>query len=356
MSKMPSKHRYAIAAFAGLAITLAGCSGPPSGEPTSSAVLPTDLDELIELAQSEDAFVVYGNVTAQQGEGLLDEFAATYDLDADIQYNRFTSAELLQRFQAEAASGRVLSDFIFNAYPSLFEENPDLFTTITPELLPNLADYPAQNVTDLGVRYSVSPFAIHYNNELLSEDEVPHSWEDLADERFRGQIILNDPRTNPAYNVLLHYVQEEHGSELLEAIGNSDYQLTNSSVNGIQILAAGGASVMLPVPNVGVSLPPEAPVGFVIPEGTAFVAESWWGLPSQAANPAIAALFANWLLGAESREFACGSVWSTAVNDAATPGASGCPVLENVQSITDPAEVAKVPEYEQEIYELLKVQ
>lgn len=357
MSKMPSQHRLAIVALSGLAIILAGCAGSPSADPAPTApTTPSDLDELIELARGESSFVVYGNMTAEQVEGMLEEFAAAYDLDADIQYNRFTSAELLQRFQAEAGSGRVLSDFIFNAYPSLFDENPDLFTEITPELLPNLADYPEHNVTGFGIRYGVAPFAVHYNTELLSDDQVPRRWTDLTDDRFRGQIVLNDPRTNPAYNVLLHYLQEEYGEDLLEAIGDSDYQLTNSSVNGIQVLAAGGALAMFPVPNVASGLPPDAPVGFVVPEGTAFVAEQWYALPSQAANPAIATLFANWLLTAESREFVCGAPWfSGAVNDAATPGAEACTVLEDTQSITDPGEIARVPEYEQEIYNLLDV-
>jgi len=351
--------------IAGLALAIAGCSSQPDAPAPSE---PSSADgawdaELIEQAKQEGAFVIYGNAAAEQGEGLTEQFKRDLGLEGiQVEYNRFTSAELLQRFQTEAASGHILADFILNAYPSQFTapENADYFKTLTPELLPELETYQdiaPENVTETGIRYSVTPFAVQYNTDLLQGDDVPTKWEDFTDPKFKGQIILNDPRTNPAYNVELHYIAEELGDDWLRAIGDLDYQLTASGVTGIQQLAAGGAMVMFPTPNQAQTLPEGAPVGFIVPEGVTFVAESWFGLTEDAAHPAVAQLYANWLLSKQSREFACAQKqWNMSMNVDGIPGAEECPVRTEFQSITDTEEVAKVASYQQHIWDLLKLQ
>jgi len=347
--------------IAAAAIAVAGCSSDTSAPATSaSSGAPAGVDPaLLAQAKQEGSFVIYGNAAQEQGEGLTQEFLKEMGLDGiSVEYDRFTSAQLLQRFETEAAAGQIQADFIVNAYPSQFTDpaNAKYFTTLTPDVLPALADYPEVNVTPTGVRYSVTPFAVQYNTDLVQGDDIPTKWEDLTDPKFKGQIILNDPRTNPAYNVELHYIAQDLGDDWLKAIGNSGYQLTASSVTGIQQLAAGGAKLLFPAPNQAQTLPEGSPVGFVVPDGVTFVAESWFGLVKDAAHPAIAQLYAQWLLSEQGREFACSQKqWNMSMNVEGIAGAENCPVRTQFQSITDTDEVAKVAGYAQHIYDLLNL-
>lgn len=62
--------------------------------------------------------------------------------------------------------------------------------------------YPLRNeLADLGFHdpkgyfhpFVVIPFAIFYNHQMLTDDDVPRSWEDLLDSRWRGKILMPDP-------------------------------------------------------------------------------------------------------------------------------------------------------------------
>ena len=348
----------ATIALASAAALLTGCAGPApeTATKTPGAAAPQGLAALTEQAKNEGTLVAYGNMITEDVAALTDAFQAEYGLEnLNIEYTRLTSAELVQRFQVEADAGRVLADLILTTDTSIFEKHPELFETMTADLLPDVAKYPKINVREHGIQTYISPFGIIYNTQILSKKDVPTSWDDLADPSLAGQIILNDPRNSPVYRVMLNGIREDHGDKLLKAIGKSGFQLTNTSPNGMQVIAAGGSAAMFPAPNLLSGLPASAPVAFAVPEGRVFGTEQFFALPSGVAHPSAARLFGNWLLTEPAWKITCKK--PLYVNDASIPGAENCASVDPSKfvSISSAENVAGVGAYENEIYQLLNL-
>src|SRR5690606_28746180 len=102
-----------------------------------------------------------------------------------------------QRFRAEAEADSPLADIITSADPVFLSDavKQGWLATFQPGDLPALADWPAEYWFENA--YSASVLTASgwiYNTETVPPEEVPQTWEDLLDPKWKGEILYVDPR------------------------------------------------------------------------------------------------------------------------------------------------------------------
>jgi thiamine transport system substrate-binding protein len=150
------------------------------------------------------SFVSFGaaDVVAQafqEQTGAQIQFVATGD-----------SRTMLAKLIAEReATGQAPADVFIGVEVNdlAIAQRNDLFLPLTLDDVPELADVPLEIRFDPEQRlipYEHGFITLVYDSQRLREDQIPRTFEDLLDPKFRQQLIVEDPRTSsPGLSFLL---------------------------------------------------------------------------------------------------------------------------------------------------------
>ncbi len=147
--------------------------------------------KLIEAAKGEGTVSYYTTMTLSQSKKVADKFQAKYPF---LKVNLFRGGadELLNRIQTEARGSLFAWDVVSG--------RGDMVLTLSQSKL--LAPYQSPEskfidqdmVDDQGywAAYYVNPFVLGYNTNLVKKDEVPKTYEQLLDAKWKGKKISID--------------------------------------------------------------------------------------------------------------------------------------------------------------------
>ena len=151
-----------------------------------------------------DSFVSWGPALAikEKFEALFPGVTLTWVAVGD-------SSEMLSRLIAELRLGLPTADVFLGLadveLPRALAHN--VFQPYDPARIPNLADVPSDLIFDPTghvLPYDHGYVTFVYDSELLSEELVPQTLDDLLRPELRGKIIVTDPRTSsPGLSFLL---------------------------------------------------------------------------------------------------------------------------------------------------------
>jgi iron(III) transport system substrate-binding protein len=316
-------------AMAGVAaLLLSGCGGLSEAEPIVPAA-PAETEDkgaleiLVEAALQEGELTIYSSASDDVLKAVVDAFTADYP-GITVSTFRATGGELFNRYASEAEAGAVAADILAPSVNPDFLEDSGYFVELTTELIPNLADWPKEYVHPHHIAVAVTATTITYNTDLVSEDEVPTSWEDLLDPKWAGQAMMMDPRASDGYLSLWEILRKRFGDQFLEGIAAQGFELTNSGATAAQEVAAGAYKLAIgnyPAHSKGL-IAQGAPVGLI--EGL----DPTPGLVHAAAisvnapNPNAAALYVHWYMTKSAQQATCAGVYSPVKEDL-----PGCPSL-----------------------------
>ncbi len=272
----------------------AGDADPENPEPPA---------DLVAAAEEEGSLVFYSVPDESIAQGISEEFMARYDIT--VEFIRLVSADLQQRFAAEAESGQPGADLILLSDTPFFAEAYDAgWLTPLPEAGVEFPEaFPEQFITQGGrtAVVSVNGTVLGYNTDLV--EEPPTDWTDLASEAAANNIAISDPTTSAANVFFWSLIRSEYGDELLEQIAANQPTFTGGAVPSAQALAAGEVAYSTPqVSAILEGLAAEgAPVDYIMPDVTTG-SEIAVGIATEAANPNAARLFAHFILTREGNE------------------------------------------------------
>ena len=303
----------------------AATEGGSEGSESEGAGDEAGLEELVAAAKEEGALTFYSADTDEANKAITDGFTEEYDIPVHVL--RIATGGLVERFAGEQNAGVESADVLKVATYEIFEDEPDWFLPLDEELVPNLGDYPEESVSERNATLEIHPSVITYNTDLVAEEDVPTSWEDMTDPRWQGQILLTDPRTTPTYMGWAELMRELYGVEYLEALAEQDFDLVESATPGAQQVAAGAYAFNFPAaPAHSAELRAQgAPVGVAyIEEGSNGPAQEQ-GIVANALHPNAARLFMHYSLTEEASQLMC-DVVETAVP---LEGIEGCLALSD---------------------------
>lgn len=242
-----------------LALTLAACGGDDdetaaagdtaSDEATEDEAAaasepdePMTQDEICALGAEEGGFVHWHNHGPENMEQVYEAFSAEYP---EIQPQQ-------QNMTPDEAAQRILTEHLAGQPPSvdIAAGGAEVFAELNAEGLADTGvhwpDYgvPEDLVHDANmIRIHRIAMGLGYNTEAVDEDELPDTWEELVDERWRGSVIV-DPRGRPfdlislvwGHDQAIDYVERlkdvvaplviEGGTAGLVAVGSGEADLT----------------------------------------------------------------------------------------------------------------------------------
>lgn len=297
----------------GAMLMLTGC-GPQGGE--SVPVAGGSIDSLAEAAKKEGSLVLYSAEVQSDIDRITKAFTDEYGIPVEVV--RLSTGELNQRFSGEADAGSVAADVLISTDPRMYSDNADWFAQIDDESVPGIADYPEESVTDTAYASLIYVYSIAYNNQTLSEAEAPTSWEDLLDEKYSGQLLMNDVRATPAYIAWLDALDKRFGDEYLEKLGEAGAELAPTASTGAQQLAAGEFAVNFPSqPHQTLTLAESgAPLGNNPIDDPSIAYANYLGVSADAPHPNAARLFAAWRLTDDGQDALCAGTYATPISGA----------------------------------------
>jgi iron(III) transport system substrate-binding protein len=143
---------------------------------------------LVAGARQEGTVSVYGSSVTDDMNPVIDAFKKAYNID--VRYWRASSESLVQRALSEQRAGRCLVDTfstVAGELEALYREQVliPIKSPLTAELIPQaLRPHGAWVATRLNI------FSGAYNTNLVKPNEVPRSYQDLKDPRWKGRLTI----------------------------------------------------------------------------------------------------------------------------------------------------------------------
>jgi iron(III) transport system substrate-binding protein len=113
-----------------------------------------------------------------------------------IEFVRAGSVETVNRFVAERQAGRIFPDLLHGADPGGFDYFAErgwldkrlAELPLADQFLPGFVDKQSG-----WVAMRATGIALMYNTKLVKKDELPKTWKNLLDRKWKGRIAISDP-------------------------------------------------------------------------------------------------------------------------------------------------------------------
>jgi iron(III) transport system substrate-binding protein len=209
-----------------------------------------ELDALIKAARSEGEVVFYSGASANVAQRIADAFTAKYGIKSN--YTRTAGEQTIRRFGAEAEAGTFAADFFVSASdverfaPEAVQKG--WLEPIGRAGIPVVrsGEFPAKYLLPNVAIALVSPWGIGYNTQKVTAGNVPKGWLDLLEPRFKGQILIADPRSANAYAEFWEIMLDRYGESFLTRLRDQNLRNYASGIPATNGLAAGEGMVAIP--------------------------------------------------------------------------------------------------------------
>jgi iron(III) transport system substrate-binding protein len=194
--------------------------------------------KLVEAAKSEGTVAYYTTMTLSQSKKVADKFQAKYPF-LKVDLFRSGADELLNRIKTEARGGLYAWDVVSGRGDMVLtlSESKLLASYRSPEskfISPDMVD-------DAGywTAYYVNPFVLGYNPNLVKKEDVPKTYEQLLDPRWKGKKISID---DSAYGLLAGLIREwgkEKAVAYFKQLAAQEPVVIRGNTNRVQLAMAG---------------------------------------------------------------------------------------------------------------------
>lgn len=269
-----------------------------------------DFDALIKSAKAEGDLVVYSSSTGNVNKRAGDGFEAKYGIK--VAFVRSPSGTLMQRFAAEAETGNLGADVlsVSGSTAVAYADEGAKKGWIEPLSQANLpvlksGGFPAVANRGTLAMIQAVPFQLAYNSERLKGADVPKSFQDLINSKYKDQVILLDPRVADAYMEFYGVLLERFGPNFLSRLRAQNPRFFTGGLPAVQALAAGEGVLATPmlVSTTNILTGKGAALGTVNDAPTAWV-EQQVMLPARAKSkhPNAARLFVNYVMSPDGNQ------------------------------------------------------
>lgn len=255
---------------------------------------------MAEPQQESNELTIYSPATEELINALVPLFEKEYGAIVNVVTGG--TGELFQRIKAEAAN--VQADIMYtggiDSGGSFREYLADYVSKEDKNLFISAKDNPWYNAVFL------HPMGIIYNTNLVKEGEVK-GWMDLTDSKWKGKVLMPDPRkSGSAFGELIIHLhafgREDKGWNFFQSL-YKNLTVTTSSSHTYKFVASGEYPLGLTHErNAYKYRDGGSPVGFVYPEEGTAVRPDGIYLVKDGPNPVLAKEFIDWILSKEIME------------------------------------------------------
>ncbi len=218
MTKRPFAFTTGVIAAAGALLSVAGC-GQVTPEATADDVAiyegPDRLQRLIDGAKREGQVTIYTSAQSIDLGPVVEAFEKKYGITASVW--RAGSEAVLNRALQENRAGRYTVDVIETNGPELESLHREQILRLVKS--PHHADLIAPAIRPHGewVGTRLNVFVQAYNTNLVKKEELPKTWEDLLDPKWKGRLGIEQEDSDWLAGVFGE-IGEEKGRQLFKNI------------------------------------------------------------------------------------------------------------------------------------------
>lgn len=251
-------------------------------------------------ALADGSLVVYSPHDANPLQAGVAMFQAAYP-DIDVQIIAAGTGELCQRIVAESENPQ--GDVLWGGGADTLAGYVDYFEPYVCANDDVIGDA-YKDPDDMWIGESPLPMVFIYNKNLIAEEDVPKTWDDLCNENLKGKIAYTSPaKSGSAYTQLCTMLFSkptiEEGWELVfNFIKNLDGKVQDSSGNAHKLVASGEYSVGVTIEKSAVLYNDNPDIGYVYPAKNSAVPDGV-ALIKNCPNPDNAKLFIDYVTGLE---------------------------------------------------------
>ena len=285
----------------------AGCgSAPGSDVPTATAAEiavyegPDRLQRLIDGAKKEGQLTVYTSAQADDLGPVIAGFEKKYGIKTELW--RAGSEAVLNRALQEARAGRNTVDIVETNGPELESLSREKILQLVKS--PHHAELIAPAIRPHGewVGTRLNVFVQAYNTKLVKKEELPKTWEELLDPKWKGRLGIEQEDSDWLAGVLGE-IGEEKGKKIFkEIVARNGVSARKGHTLLTQLVVSGEVPLALTVYNYKAQqLKTEgAPIDwFTI--GNAIARPNGVGVARNAPHPHAAVLFYDFELSEEGQ-------------------------------------------------------
>jgi len=318
------KSLYCQIAAALVFLSSVGAAGPASSQTVNA-----------EVARREGKVVVYGTVVPRVMKLIQAGFEAKSGVK--VEYWRGDATKVIDRVLTEWRAGKPGFDVVIGARgPLSLGKAEGVYAKFAPS---SAGQFPAKFRDPDGqlTAWRVTPVGILFNTETVRSVDVPKSWDDLLDSRWRAKISMPDPSRHASTATFLWNLRQIKGDKWIDfvrALAQQRPLLVESYSSVPNAIVRGEAP--LGVTYVQYAGQTKGPIDFA-PGVQGFADPSDAGASAKAANPSAARLFIDYLCSpdgqrkvADTGEFVLSPGTYPAVKNADR-------IMANLQLLEDPS-------------------
>lgn len=298
---MNTRKRVGIVAWLGRlllpALLLVGAEAATAAEPST---------DLIAAAKKEGVVVVYISTVSPVYQEIAAAFEKRYGIK--VQYLEARASEIAERIRTEQAAGKPLADLIYTGLTSMAILKRDNVLEPFGDVpnVRNIGDFFSKDERsperdDMIVPIHAATWAVLVNTALVKPGDEPRSWLDLLDEKWRGKILMDDPRALGGGNVFFNATFDAFGRSFHEKLAAQKPTLSREVMVSPQRVARGEYAVYAPMNAANYLRMRGLPVKMItLKEGNPYIVVGL-GLLKKAPHPNAARLLMNYFLEEESQ-------------------------------------------------------
>lgn len=285
-----------------------------------------DLDALVKAARAEGELLFYLAPVEAIGKRVSDGFTGKYGIKSA--FVRLAGARIFQRYATEAEAGGVLPDVVITSGTGTIAFAEDAIKkgwveSIAQAGLPVVSsgEFPASAYRGPTGLVQVAAWRIAFNTEKLKGIEIPRDYPDLLNPKYKGQLLIPDPRSADAYIEFFSLLLDKYGEPFFAQLRAQNPRFfANGGVPAMQALAAGEGAVLLPavLPQSQAIKDAGGPVDSVRTEYTTGIENSvMLTTRARSKHPNAGRLFANYLMSPEGNRVLNADPGSATIYDSA---------------------------------------
>ncbi len=256
-------------------------------------------DNVVAEAKKEGKLTIYNGTNYRVVRMVAAEFTKKYGIRVDVLDARTT--EIRERIRVEQATNRTVASLSFSGWTTLSTQQAEgVWRKV--DAIPNVAKLqdPLKS-NGMLVPAVTGSFAIAINTSLVKPEDEPKSWHDLADPKWKGKILSDDPRAAGAGNVWFEATYNAFGPGFHEKINAQGPVFSRVFPENQRRLARGEFALYIPFAISEIAGLRGLPVKAIIPvEGAPYVPFAW-GMLHDAPAPNAGHLFINYSLEDEAQ-------------------------------------------------------
>ncbi|MDB5743697.1 MAG: transporter substrate-binding protein [Polaromonas sp.] len=280
----------------------AGAAIPAITEQAWAQPLPSNEQALYEAAKREGELVwLAGHVSAEPAEAAGKAFTARYP-GIKVTVQRASSQVLFQRISQDLRAGAPQSDVFSSTDHTHYQllKRQGQLERFRPKNVDSLIKTPGfTDPDDFFQITSVLLFLIGYNTQKVQADQIPKSWLDAVDPKWKNQLAIGHPGYSGGIAALTVALQKMYGWDYFKKLEQNKPHLGRSADDPITLLNAGERNIGLGLATntLLLSISRGNPLKLIYPTDGVLTAYSPSAIPKNAPHPNAAKLFMEFLTG-----------------------------------------------------------